>query len=596
MPKYIWSKDKELNQWSEEIKEYLVDKTIIPQNFMSIDKVTLLCEIHGTYDKKIANLYLEMEKNNHPICPKCSRIAATKKTEQTNLEKYGTKAPAQNKAILEKMKKTNLKKYGVEFQVLTEDFDEKRRETNLKKYGEEYAILNKEVKAKATQTMKNKYGVEHALQNEEIFNKFKGTMNERHGVDFSLQNKDIREKFTTTMKDKYDVEHALQYNEFIKRQKETNIERFGVEHVTQNYELYLKMCNTRGQNPVPEDIFNIVNNEDLFSAYIDKLYLELGQKPNIEIIAKSLGYGTTTIAQTIRRYNLENKIHYLAGESYGEHEIIDFLKNYGIKYNHRYTKIGPELDIYLPEHDVGIEFNGLYWHSDEFKEPKYHYKKYKYYKDIGTRVINIYEDEWMDEDKREIVQSIILSACNISLNKTIDYARKLKVIELDKSPESLNRIRDFFIENHLQGFRNSSVYIGLVDDNNDIIECMSFGYPYFGNRNNKNKYQYELIRHCTKMFHNVVGGKEKIFKYFLNNYPYDNNYENYILTYCDIDKFDGNSYEKLGFKFKSHNLQVWGIEDLYTKRVFRNPSNNESFKTLPKIYGCGNNTYIYNLL
>jgi hypothetical protein len=123
---------------------------------------------------------------------------------------------------------------------------------------------------------------------------------------------------------------------------------------------------------------------------------------------------------------------------------------------------------------------------------------------------------------------------------------------------------------------------------------MSFGYAYFGNRKNKNKYQFELIRHCTKMYHNVVGGKERIFKYFLTQYPYDEKHHNYIITYCDVDKFSGESYERLGFRYIDHKIQVWGIEDAYTKRVFRDPNNNDYFKLLPKIYGCGNNVYIYN--
>ena len=47
-----------------------------------------------------------------------------------------------------------------------------------------------------------------------------------------------------------------------------------------------------------------------------------------------------------------------------ELEIIDFLTELKIRSIHRYSKQGPELDIFLPEYNVGIEFNGLYWHSD----------------------------------------------------------------------------------------------------------------------------------------------------------------------------------------------------------------------------------------
>lgn len=595
MTKYIWSKDKERNKWPDEIYEKLIDKSLKPRDFKTTDKLNCECEIHGTFTRGIGKIYMVLN-NNGELCPKCSKLLGYKKAEKTNLEKYGTKAPAQNKEVLEKMKKSNLEKYGVEFQVQAEDFEEKRNATNLEKYGVEHVLQNKEVKAKANKVMLEKYGTVHALQNKDSHNKFKDTMNERYGVDYALQNEELRDRFTESMVDKYGVEHALQNEDLLTKMGETNLEKFGVDRPTKSYEVYLKICETKNQTPIKQEMFDILNNEEKFSNYIDKITKELGSKPMIFELTKRMGYDRNiSISRKILDYGLQDKIKYMAGESQYEYELMDFLKRFNIKCEHRYTKLGPELDIYLADYDIGIELNGLYWHSDEFKKKKYHYNKYKHYKDIGTRVINIYEDEWANEEQQEIIKSIILSACNISTNKTVEYARKLKIVEITKGSNLVDKVRDFYDENHLQGHRSSSVYIALVDTDDDIIECMSFGHAYFGNRGDRHKYQYELIRHCTKMYHNVVGGKERIFKYFLNNYPYDKKYQNYIVTYCDIDKFNGNSYEKLGFKYINHSIQMWGIVDLYSARIYRNPSNNDYFKDLPKIYGCGNNTYSYNI-
>jgi hypothetical protein len=371
-----------------------------------------------------------MDINNlgHPLCPKCSRIEATKKAQKTNLEKYGTKAPSQNPDVLNKIRATNQERYGFDFVGSNPAFMDKIKQTNMKRYGVEYVILNPEVKAKANQTMIEKYGTTHALQNEESFDKFKETLQDRYDADFSLQNEKIREKFTQTMKDKYDTEHALQNEELMQKMRDTNMYNYGVEYASQNdtikekiretslekygfdnpmknpevlnsfkdsirerygkdypfqsYEIYLKTCETRNQKPVTQEIFDMFNDKELFSNYIDKVTNEIGSKPSIMQLSQLTGYNRPGVSNRIIRFGLQDKIHYLGGESYYEYEIMEFLDQFSIKYKHRYTKLGPELDIYIPEYDLGIEFNGLYWHSDVYKDKNYHLNKHKYYKKI----------------------------------------------------------------------------------------------------------------------------------------------------------------------------------------------------------------------
>lgn len=591
MTKHIWKDDKANNKWPDEILNVLIDKSLQPIDFTGKDRLSFLCPIHGEVSRRLDKIYEDLNEGITPKCPKCSRLGATEKVKQTNLERYGTVAPAQNKDVLDKMKQTNLERYGVETVGANKDFQEKIKKSNREKYGVDYVILNQEIKEKANQVMIEKYGTIHALQNEDSMNKFRDTMNERYGSDYTLQNDELHSKMKQTMVDTYGSEHALCNDEIKERMHQTIQAKYGVDYASQTYESYVNTQKSKGKSITSEENFNILKSKDLLSDYIDKLW-EDDPLVTLRLVADSLGFAVSTTGHYIIKYELQDKISYLAGTSYGEYEIIDFLDEFNIDYNHRYSKLGPEMDIYIPNHDLGIEFNGLYWHSDIYKDKKYHLKKTKYYNEIGIKLIHIYEDEWYDDVKRNILKSLILSSCNVSINKTIEYARKLNVVELDHKPATLSKIRNFYNENHLQGYRDASIHIALVDENFDIIECMSFGYPYYGNKNGPN-YHYELIRHCTKMFHNVVGGKERIFKYFINHYPYNNTFKNYTVSYCDIDKFSGKSYEELGFTLINHSIQVWGIEDNYTRRVNRNPSDNEYFKSIPKIYGCGNNTYVY---
>lgn len=119
----------------------------------------------------------------------------------------------------------------------------------------------------------------------------------------------------------------------------------------------------------------------------------------------------------------------------------------------------------------------------------------------------------------------------LKLIKTRDviYARKCIVKEIDR-----DTCAKFIQANHVQGYTNDKIRIGLFY-NDELISVMTFGKP----RYNK-KYEYELIRYCST--HNVVGGSNKLFSYFVDNYDPSN-----IVSYCDRCKFSGDVYQKLGF-------------------------------------------------
>lgn len=219
-----------------------------------------------------------------------------------------------------------------------------------------------------------------------------------------------------------------------------------------------------------------------------------------------------------------------AGKSELEIEMINYVREIysgEIISNERklmHNKL--ELDIYLPELKIGIEFNGNYWHSDIHKEPKYHQLKTLNYFNVGIRVIHIFEYEWNNhKDKiKHFIKDVIYT------DKI--YARQLTVKEV-----SSDIAKAFLNENHLQGWAQSSVNIALID-NDKILGIMTFGKPRF-----TDDYEYELIRLCFKHGISIIGGAEKMFKYFIKKYsPLD------IISFSDLSKFGANVYIRLGFK------------------------------------------------
>lgn len=93
--------------------------------------------------------------------------------------------------------------------------------------------------------------------------------------------------------------------------------------------------------------------------------------------------------------------------------------------------IGKEIDVYLPSRNIGIELNGVYWHSTRINKDKYNVAhKQKEAEEKGIFIIEVWDVEWTDPQKREIVKDYIKA----KLGKTEKRiaARKCTVTEIGK--------------------------------------------------------------------------------------------------------------------------------------------------------------------
>lgn len=94
----------------------------------------------------------------------------------------------------------------------------------------------------------------------------------------------------------------------------------------------------------------------------------------------------------------------------------------------------------------------------------------------------------------------------------------------------------FLNANHYQGYVSSTWCKGLYY-NDELVCLMSFGLPRF-----TNKYDWELLRLCTKNNFQVYGGASKLLSDFRSNNIGS------IISYCNRDKFSGTVYKALGFR------------------------------------------------
>ncbi len=215
--------------------------------------------------------------------------------------------------------------------------------------------------------------------------------------------------------------------------------------------------------------------------------------------------------------------------SKAEVEIGDFIESLGVKVERGVKGMiqdNQELDIVLPDHNLAIEFNGLYWHTEEKgKFSDYHKGKTDWCNKIGYRLIHIWEDDY-----RERKDKILIYIKHLVGKSTVKrvYGRHCEVKGIDTATG-----RKFLDEHHIQGSGPATTYYGtFVKKTQELVAVTSFSK---GKSNTRNKDMYELTRHATSC--TVIGALGKVIKHF--NKP--------TYTFCDDAFFSGNSYEKAGF-------------------------------------------------
>ena len=93
-----------------------------------------------------------------------------------------------------------------------------------------------------------------------------------------------------------------------------------------------------------------------------------------------------------------------------ELELFDYLQNYTEcihKYKPSFLK-GKEIDIFIPSINLGIEYNGAYWHSIEFddKFKTYHEDKYLSCKENGVDLLFLWDFECFESWKESLIKYI----------------------------------------------------------------------------------------------------------------------------------------------------------------------------------------------
>ena len=248
----------------------------------------------------------------------------------------------------------------------------------------------------------------------------------------------VQEKLKATNLEKYGVENPYQSEEIKERIKQDRLAKFGVDHPLKRKEIAKKVGIKSAQTKykIKDDFISehpeLITKEQLTEKYGWMWYWDNVIEP-VKMLqgGRYTNYYYISDIPKIETY-IEETIH--KNRSHKEMELLRFVQSiYGgtVKHNCKSVISPKEIDIYLPDLQLGIEYNGTRWHSIEMGTPKdYHLDKSLKCRDLGIRLIHIYEFEDFEEQKH-LIKDLILGQDNYPKN---DF-NKNNLIELILQPE-----------------------------------------------------------------------------------------------------------------------------------------------------------------
>ena len=296
--------------------------------------------------------------------------------------------------------------------------------------------------------------------------------------------------------------------------------------------------------------------------------------PTLTEIARDTGVDIATISNSILTNNLQHMLGYR--QSTMERDVVAALKkilpDVRVELHNRSVITPYELDVYLPDYNLGVECNPTVTHNSTIGDPwagsitdyKYHQMKSILAHQQGVQLFHIFGYEW--NHHRDVIISMLASLLHVTKHRF--YARNCYVAEIPH-----NVCKDFFDANHRQGSTHASIRLGLfTSSDNTLVSVMTFNRIRKTLGKSFGENTWELSRFCSLLYSSVVGGASKLLSYFKKHYTCKK-----LISYSDVAHTRGDLYSKLGFNSTSVSSPgyVWVDyqTDQYINRVSCQKSN-----------------------
>lgn len=381
---------------------------------------------------------------------------------------------------------------------------ERIRRTNISRHGVDNVSKIESVKAAKAESTRANLGVDNPFQSEEVKAKIRRTNLENLGVDHPMKSPAVRAKAVATNMLRYGAANPMQ-SEFVRDRIRVGIDAGSIR--------------------------TTINSDPLFVSYLGAGQYTLrcdgglGHDYDIDThlyhARKGLGNGLCTVCNPVG-----------TTPSVKEVELRDFVTSVypgEVVHGHR---DGYELDIYLPGIGVGLEYNGLYWHSERFKDRGYHLAKTEHFRDRGIRVYHVWEDDWIH--RNAIVRSQVANWLGATVDRLMAREGEVRVVR-DRS-----LVRSFLDSSHIQGYVRSSLAIGLFIGG-ELASLMTFDHSE--GRLSMPSDEWNLSRFCNRPGTVVAGAASRLLAHFERQ-----NSPRRVITFADREWSVGGLYDRLGFR------------------------------------------------
>ena len=341
-----------------------------------------------------------------------------------------------------------------------------------------------------------------------------------------------RENISNSVKNIKSNYSDLKKQEIEHKRTTTMLSKYGVKYNSQRQEI--KTILTKSKLSVNQ--YSLLSDR----SWVEKQYMEL--KRTAIDIAEELNCHDSAVRRyvALHGFNVRN----YSQRSRWELKICRFLESLNINYVicDREILNGEELDIYIPNHNLAIEVNGLLYHG--FNPTSFHIIRQNNVKEQRNRHLNktllaaskniklLHFTDSQIRNQWDIVSNIILS----KLNKQSKIGARTCEIRMVNVKDQ----RIFFDRTHMHGYISNAMTYGLYY-NDKLVQCISIG------KNRYRKNELEILRFSSELNITIVGGLSKLIKKIISDNPND-----IITTYCDRDISDASGYINSGFQIIGH--------------------------------------------
>mgnify|MGYP000163737759 CR=1 FL=1 len=271
-------------------------------------------------------------------------------------------------------------------------------------------------------------------------------------------------------------------------------------------------------------------------------------------------------------------------ESRGQLELFEFVKALvpDVVLSDRNVISPMELDVWVPSKKLGIEFDGLYWHSELFVEDDHQARKLARANEAGITLFRIFEDEW--QHRRGIIEGMLRH--RLGLVDSRIGARECRIIELTPTAR-----REFFEANHLDGDARARKAWGLVHGD-ELVAALSVRRPFHAVYAGL----VEVSRFACRTGTSVPGALSRLARHARHEESVR------LMTYVDGRIGNGHAYEAAGFvRISETPPRFWWTDFVSRIDRFAVRANKERGITqvqaaeiagVVRIFGCPNAVFV----